>query len=201
MCVMSWPMQITPRMFPYELMCGAALRRKVTGSFQAVATSTSKFGVDWPAKASDSTRCASARQLSRTKLRNSLPTTWSLAKPVTSMTRRFHSMTQPVLSTPTMGAVAVSIMCLISSALRMASDFCLFSSVMSWPTPMTPVILPSAPLRVVALSRISRRCPSLVHKGNTKLDESTPVSSAIDRTCSTPMRSPSGTKLAISNFP
>mmetsp|Transcript_94054 Transcript_94054/g.210818 ORF Transcript_94054/g.210818 Transcript_94054/m.210818 type:complete len:264 (-) Transcript_94054:1052-1843(-) len=56
MWVMSCPMQITPWMFPEELMCGAALNRKVTASFVVVSTSTSKFGVDWPAKASQRTR-------------------------------------------------------------------------------------------------------------------------------------------------
>mmetsp|Transcript_75074 Transcript_75074/g.207081 ORF Transcript_75074/g.207081 Transcript_75074/m.207081 type:complete len:244 (-) Transcript_75074:1349-2080(-) len=65
MCVMSWPMQITPRMLPPELMRGAALSKNTTGSCAVVETSTSKFGVEWPAKASESTRWVSARHPSR----------------------------------------------------------------------------------------------------------------------------------------
>mmetsp|Transcript_94054 Transcript_94054/g.210819 ORF Transcript_94054/g.210819 Transcript_94054/m.210819 type:complete len:264 (-) Transcript_94054:212-1003(-) len=126
--------------------------------------------------------------------------TFSLAKPVTSMTLRFHSMTQPALSTEMIGAMAVSTMYLNSAARRSASSFCLFNSVMSWPTPITPVTSPFCPWRVVAFSRISRRVPSLVNSGNAKFAVSLP-SRAFFRTSPMSSRYSFLMKVSTNGFP
>mmetsp|Transcript_74528 Transcript_74528/g.199259 ORF Transcript_74528/g.199259 Transcript_74528/m.199259 type:complete len:244 (-) Transcript_74528:283-1014(-) len=57
-------------------------------------------------------------------------------------------------------------------------------SVMSCPTPMTPTIAPVTSRLVVALSSTSTRLLSLVNKGNSKLDFSTPCK-ALSRTSRT----------------
>mmetsp|Transcript_89571 Transcript_89571/g.253733 ORF Transcript_89571/g.253733 Transcript_89571/m.253733 type:complete len:216 (+) Transcript_89571:390-1037(+) len=116
------------------------------------------------------------------------------------MTRQFQSVMQPSLSMPMIGALAVSMMFRNSVATRMASDFCWLSSVMSWPTPMTPVTTLSAPLRVVAFSRISRRLPSLVYSGNSKSMLSSPASALLSTPC-TSSRLLSLMKLSTSTLP
>mmetsp|Transcript_72641 Transcript_72641/g.210274 ORF Transcript_72641/g.210274 Transcript_72641/m.210274 type:complete len:213 (+) Transcript_72641:316-954(+) len=87
---------------------------------------------------------------------------------------RFHSVTKPFTSTPKIGAFALSINRERSSAMRICSLVISRICVMSWPTPITPVISPSGPLRVVAFRRMSRRSPLFVNKGNSKLAVSVP---------------------------
>lgn len=55
-----------------------------------------------------------------------------------------------------------------SHAAAEASVRCWFNSVMSWPTPNTPMTEPSSPLRGVAFSKISRRLPLFVKRGSSK---------------------------------
>mmetsp|Transcript_75067 Transcript_75067/g.207046 ORF Transcript_75067/g.207046 Transcript_75067/m.207046 type:complete len:204 (+) Transcript_75067:195-806(+) len=100
-------------------------------------------------------------------------------KPLISSAFRFHSVMRPAVSTPKMGALAVSMSRDRSSAMRCCSAISERSSEMSWPTPITPVTSPSAPRRVVAFSRISRRWPSLVNNGNSKLAVSWPESAMV----------------------
>ena len=75
---------------------------------------------------------------------------------------RFHSLTLPSLSMPKIGALAVSISSVRSSATRRCSACALFIAVMSCPTPTTPTIDPDASRRVVALSSTSTRSPDFV---------------------------------------
>ena len=52
----------------------------------------------------------------------------------------------------------------------------LLSSVISWPTPTTPVIFPEASRRVVEFNKTSTRSPNLVNNGNSKFAVSLPLS-------------------------
>mmetsp|Transcript_20559 Transcript_20559/g.54829 ORF Transcript_20559/g.54829 Transcript_20559/m.54829 type:complete len:202 (-) Transcript_20559:1050-1655(-) len=165
---MSWPMQITPTMALSGPKRGAALSRKMRGSWLAVDINTSKVGKEFPLNASSKMRWVSSLDPCSTSLRNLLLIATSFCTPVTSTTRRFQSVTRPARSMPMMGALAVSTMFCNSAATRMASDFWAWSSVMSWPTPMTPTNSPSAPQRGVALKRMSRSSPCLEYKTSSK---------------------------------
>ena len=110
-------------------------------------------------------RCASVMYV----LARCCPITSSLEKPVISTALRFHSLTRPPASMPKMGALAVSISSVRSLATRCSSALPAFSSVMSWPTPTTPTVLPSHVRRVVALSSTSTRWPSLVKERELKV--------------------------------
>mmetsp|Transcript_98990 Transcript_98990/g.255936 ORF Transcript_98990/g.255936 Transcript_98990/m.255936 type:complete len:201 (+) Transcript_98990:1229-1831(+) len=113
---------------------------------------------------------------------------------------RFHSVTIPLRSTPKIGALAVSIRRDRSSATRSCSLVISRISVISCPTPITPVTSPSGPRLVVALSRIIRRSPSFVKSGNSKLAVSLPFSAA-SRTSLTETLNSSVMKFATRDFP
>ena len=78
---------------------------------------------------------------------------------------RFHSVTFPWMSTPKIGAFAVSMSWERSSATHCWSLVISWIAVMPCLTPITPVTSPSRPRRVVAFRRISLRCPHFVKRG------------------------------------
>ena len=71
----------------------------------------------------------------------------------------FHSETSPFWSTPRMGALAESISRCRSSAIDITSCSACLRSVMSCPTPITPMGVLLASTRVVALSSTSTFLP------------------------------------------
>mmetsp|Transcript_27408 Transcript_27408/g.72791 ORF Transcript_27408/g.72791 Transcript_27408/m.72791 type:complete len:204 (-) Transcript_27408:1920-2531(-) len=88
----------------------------------------------------------------------------------------FHSVTWQCWSTPKIGAFAISINLASSSAVLSAVSFAARRSVMSWPTPIMPMIWPSGPRRGVALIKIwIFRSKRLVKRGNSKFAVSCPL--------------------------
>mmetsp|Transcript_75066 Transcript_75066/g.207041 ORF Transcript_75066/g.207041 Transcript_75066/m.207041 type:complete len:213 (+) Transcript_75066:674-1312(+) len=102
------------------------------------------------------------------------PSTSSLVYPDIWATLSFHSMHKPFLSMPMIGALAQRMSRAMSSASRFCSAVTRRISVMSWPTPITPVTSPSAPRKAVAFINTSRWSPPLVISGNSKSDDSSP---------------------------
>jgi len=88
-----------------------------------------------------------------------MPSTSDFVKPVMLERFSFHSLTRPSWSTPRMGALAESISRCRSLAIPITSCSAFFRSVMSWPTPMTPIGFEFASTRVVAFSSTSTFLP------------------------------------------
>mmetsp|Transcript_75074 Transcript_75074/g.207082 ORF Transcript_75074/g.207082 Transcript_75074/m.207082 type:complete len:217 (-) Transcript_75074:605-1255(-) len=186
--VMSWPTPTTPLTLPSAPRLGVAFSRMSCFSPLLEYSSNSKLPTTSPPRAVSST--SSTRVLCSASMNSAAKgrprVSWRV-KPLIIATFRFHSLTQPFTSRPKIGAFAVSINLDRSSATSCDSRITARSSVMSWPTPMTPLTMPSAPRRVVAFSRRFRRVPSLVNSGNSKLEDSLP-SKAICSTCPTSSR-------------
>mmetsp|Transcript_41324 Transcript_41324/g.128439 ORF Transcript_41324/g.128439 Transcript_41324/m.128439 type:complete len:251 (-) Transcript_41324:242-994(-) len=105
---------------------------------------------------------------------NGLPIVASRVQPEIPAAFWFHSVTFPFLSMPKIGALAVSMTRVRSSAMRV--DWVMASRyfVMSWPTTTTPLTWPSALRRGVAFNKTSICDWSFVRRGNSKLAVSWP---------------------------
>ncbi len=96
----------------------------------------------------------------------SFPNTSSFLNPVIVSEVWFHSFTKPWLSIPKIGAFAVSINLLNSFATDSETVRSLSNSVISCPTPSTPVIFPLKLRRVLEFSNTITRAPSFANSGN-----------------------------------
>mmetsp|Transcript_64182 Transcript_64182/g.206761 ORF Transcript_64182/g.206761 Transcript_64182/m.206761 type:complete len:211 (-) Transcript_64182:15-647(-) len=165
--VMSWPTPTAPMTLPSRSRRGVAFSRMSRFSPLLEYSGSSKFPTSSPWSARSSTSCTRIWcAWAMNSLTKSCRRVSCREKPLICAALRFHSFTQPCTSTPKMGALAVSMSRDRSSATSCDSRISARSSVMSWPTPMTPVTSPSAPRRVVEFSKMSRRRPSLVKRGN-----------------------------------
>mmetsp|Transcript_14026 Transcript_14026/g.43561 ORF Transcript_14026/g.43561 Transcript_14026/m.43561 type:complete len:237 (+) Transcript_14026:188-898(+) len=105
-----------------------------------------------------------------------LPNVSEAKKPVKFAEQTFHTLTSPFMSTPKMGAFALSMSLEYSCS-------CAMRAVMSWPIPTTPMTLPCSSLLVVAFSRISTDLPALVTSGNSKFAVSSPFKAFVKTSC------------------
>mmetsp|Transcript_20629 Transcript_20629/g.51609 ORF Transcript_20629/g.51609 Transcript_20629/m.51609 type:complete len:201 (-) Transcript_20629:1282-1884(-) len=152
--VMSCPTPITPVTSPSGPRLVVAFRRMTFFSPLLVKRGNSKLAVSLPIKASRNTALTESLNSSVMKFpTKDFPMVSLLGNPSKLDAFAFHSVTLPWTSMPKMGALAVSINLIKSSATRLDSAITWFNSVMSCPTPTTPVILPLASRRVVALRR------------------------------------------------
>mmetsp|Transcript_20628 Transcript_20628/g.51598 ORF Transcript_20628/g.51598 Transcript_20628/m.51598 type:complete len:322 (-) Transcript_20628:3640-4605(-) len=129
-----------------------------------------------------------------------LPMASLFEKPVISAVFLFHSETLPFLSMPKMGALAVSIRRVKSSATCLASPMTLSNSVMSCPTPTTPMTAPFESRLGVAFNKTVYRLPCLEIKGNSKFAVSSP-DKALRSTSWTDLRSSGWMKFCTKFFP
>mmetsp|Transcript_64172 Transcript_64172/g.196289 ORF Transcript_64172/g.196289 Transcript_64172/m.196289 type:complete len:235 (+) Transcript_64172:25-729(+) len=151
--VMSCPTPITPVISPSAPRRVVAFSKMAFLSPRFVNSGNSKLAVSLPAKAARSTEFTECLNSSVIKLSTSdLPMVSRFVKPNKFDALTFHSVTLPCLSIPKIGAFAVSIRRMRSSAMRLDSALAASCSVMSCPTPTTPTILPFESRRVVALS-------------------------------------------------
>ncbi len=165
--VISWPTPMTPIILPSTSRRVVALSHTSTRLPSLVYKGNSKFEDSIPWSAFSSTALTDALYSSVIKSRTkSCPSTSSFLNPVILAAVWFHSLIRPSASMPKIGAFAVSMNWVNSAAMRSDSSWAILASVISWPTPMTPIILPSTSRRVVALSNTLTRVPSLVYKGN-----------------------------------
>mmetsp|Transcript_25068 Transcript_25068/g.72287 ORF Transcript_25068/g.72287 Transcript_25068/m.72287 type:complete len:241 (+) Transcript_25068:411-1133(+) len=176
-CVMSCPTQITPMTSPFGPRRVVAFNSTTAFFSPSLTRGNSKLGVCSPLSAFSSTWPTESLNSSAMKFdTRDLPIASSYENCDNSANFKFHSVTRPWMSTPKIGAPAVSMMRPKSSAMRSASVFCCFNSVMSWPTPSTPMMEPSSPRLGVAFRRTSRRLPALVNNGSSKFATSIPWS-------------------------
>mmetsp|Transcript_64174 Transcript_64174/g.196295 ORF Transcript_64174/g.196295 Transcript_64174/m.196295 type:complete len:425 (+) Transcript_64174:394-1668(+) len=205
--VMSWPMLTTPTIPPVESKRAVALSNKTTTPQGFPVASrlwnfSSKLAVSWPWRASRSTAsmlCCALASKSQSRIR--VPSTSERLTPDNLLIFWFHSVTWQCWSTPKIGAFAESIKRASSSAVRSAVSLATLKSVMSCPTPMTPMSWPSGPLRGVALIKIwTFRSNSLVNSGNSKFAVSLPLSASL-MTLLTESLYCSLMKLLTSSFP
>mmetsp|Transcript_51408 Transcript_51408/g.96321 ORF Transcript_51408/g.96321 Transcript_51408/m.96321 type:complete len:322 (+) Transcript_51408:3690-4655(+) len=187
-CVMSCPTPMTPMMFPEGPRRVVAFNSSRAVCLPFFTSGNSKLEVSRPLK-------AFSKMSAMAPLYCSVMKFWIRGRPKTSYLLRcessaslsFHSVTWPCMSTPNIGALAVWIKRLKSSAVRKASRLCRFSSVMSCPTPMTPTICPSGPRRGVAFSSTSRFEPHLVNNISSTFAEPSPYRAVVS-TSSTEVR-------------
>mmetsp|Transcript_44394 Transcript_44394/g.127090 ORF Transcript_44394/g.127090 Transcript_44394/m.127090 type:complete len:249 (-) Transcript_44394:2020-2766(-) len=167
--VMSCPTITTPVTLPLASKRAVAFNNMSTRLPSLVINGTSKFAVSTPLQAWVRT----SRTLGTySGVMNSLtkwwPRTSSRENPVSLTAFVFHSVTLPSTSTPMIGAFALSISRCKSSAMVRCSARLRSKSVMSCPTPITPLTSPVVPRRAVAFRDISRLLPSLVWSGKVK---------------------------------
>mmetsp|Transcript_64171 Transcript_64171/g.196285 ORF Transcript_64171/g.196285 Transcript_64171/m.196285 type:complete len:286 (+) Transcript_64171:1449-2306(+) len=189
-CVMSCPTQITPITSLLGPRRVAALRSSTAFCSPSLTNGSSKLGVCSPFSAFSRTCPMDAFRSSVTNLETM---GWPMASAhvncASSASFRFHSVTWPWMSTPKMGALAVSMSRARSSAFLCCSSVISRIIVISWPTPITPVTWPSGPRRVVAFNRISLRLPSFVNRGNWKFAVSLPFNAAARTSCTDSLNS------------
>mmetsp|Transcript_10966 Transcript_10966/g.20656 ORF Transcript_10966/g.20656 Transcript_10966/m.20656 type:complete len:374 (-) Transcript_10966:1076-2197(-) len=172
-------------MSPAALRRGVAFRRISTRSLSFVNSGNSKLADSLPTRALPNTALTAVLYSDVMNLSTRfLPITSFGANCVMVAALLFHSFTSPLLSIPMMGALALSISARRSLATRSSSPSAFLRSVMSWPTPTTPTMLPSASRRVVAFRSTSTRSLLLVKRGNSKLADSLPCS-ALSKTAFT----------------
>mmetsp|Transcript_20626 Transcript_20626/g.51576 ORF Transcript_20626/g.51576 Transcript_20626/m.51576 type:complete len:201 (-) Transcript_20626:520-1122(-) len=151
--VMSWPTPMTPVTSPSGPRRAVALRRISLRLPCLVKSGNSKLAVSLPDNAAAKTSCTESLNSSVMKFDTKcFPMVSSLLKPSKLDAFAFHSDTLPAISMPKIGAFAVSMRRVKSSAIRLESAMTWLSWVMSCPTPTTPVMWPLASRLVVALS-------------------------------------------------
>lgn len=113
-----------------------------------------------------------------------LPMTSWMVYPTRRIAHWFHTLTRPIVSTPNIGALAVSISLEYSRSwakraviwrwddqkIRKTEKISLvpYNKLTSCPIPTTPMILPCSSFLVVALRSTSSLMPPLVMRGNSK---------------------------------
>mmetsp|Transcript_30644 Transcript_30644/g.78055 ORF Transcript_30644/g.78055 Transcript_30644/m.78055 type:complete len:202 (+) Transcript_30644:206-811(+) len=165
--VMSCPTPITPVTSPFGPRRVVALSRISLRCPNLVNSGNSKLAASSPIKAASRTFFTDSLNSSVMKFATrSLPMVSARLKPSRVEALAFHSVTLPCTSMPKMGALAVSMSLVRSSATRLASAMTCFSSVISCPTPTTPSVLPSASQRAVALSSTVYCLPCFETRGS-----------------------------------
>mmetsp|Transcript_17448 Transcript_17448/g.47301 ORF Transcript_17448/g.47301 Transcript_17448/m.47301 type:complete len:252 (-) Transcript_17448:2692-3447(-) len=160
--VISWPTPITPTISLVLSTRGVAFS-KSTATFSVRLSSelsclsrNSKFDVSVPWRAFSNT--SATFSLASGSKRKEPTRLWPIASargtPEMSVIFAFHSVTLPALSTPKIGALAVSMSLSSSHAVRSALSLFSRKSVMSCPTPTIPMIRPSDPRNGVALIKM-----------------------------------------------
>mmetsp|Transcript_27410 Transcript_27410/g.72807 ORF Transcript_27410/g.72807 Transcript_27410/m.72807 type:complete len:224 (+) Transcript_27410:134-805(+) len=176
-CVMSCPTPMTPvtSLLGPRLVVALINTSRLSPPF--VNKAISKLAVSLPINAKERTSLTDCWNSSVMNVfTRSLPIVCSLLKPSKRAAVAFHSVTLPFVSIPKIGALAVSISLPKSSATCLDLATASFNSLMSCPTPTTPVTLPALFRRVVALSNTVYRFPLFDSKGNSKLAVSIPRS-------------------------
>mmetsp|Transcript_41043 Transcript_41043/g.95202 ORF Transcript_41043/g.95202 Transcript_41043/m.95202 type:complete len:239 (-) Transcript_41043:305-1021(-) len=160
--VMSCPTATTPTGLPVTSRRVLRAMSTITIRLFLVLIGHSRFDVSIPRSPSLQTVRMDSRAGSATSAsQRSRPTTSSLEYPVMEATFSFHSLTSPSLSTPKMGALAVSKSIWSSCATRIFSCIMATRLVTTLPTTTSPTIFPDlSRLGVGAMATISSEKPA-----------------------------------------